>query len=47
VLELYFRAQQSQTAALRVTAVAVLAVATLITAVGVAAAGAILWLPRL
>lgn len=47
VLELYLRAQRSRRAALRFSAIAVLASTTLAMAVGVAAAAAILWLPRL
>lgn len=47
LLELYLRAQERGGAGERGAVAAALALATLVTAVGVAAAGAILWLPRL
>jgi hypothetical protein len=47
VLELYFRAQASGSARARIAMAAGLGAATLVTATGVAAASAIMWLPRL
>ena len=47
VLELYFRAQASGNARARIAMTAGLGAATLVTATGIAAATAIMWLPRL
>jgi Predicted membrane protein (DUF2306) len=47
LLELYFAAQRSRSARLRVSTAAVLALATLVTAVGVGAATMMMWLPRI
>ncbi len=47
VLELYFRAQASGNARTRMAMTAGLGAATLVTATGIAAASAIMWLPRI
>ncbi|MGL4573369.1 MAG: DUF2306 domain-containing protein [Burkholderiaceae bacterium] len=47
LLELYFAAQRSKSARMRVGTAAVLAIATLVTAVGVGAAAMMMWLPRI